>query len=139
MSFDKNRRISGRLTIIVIAALMLAFVIVPAMGAPLKCSAYCSGWKKVALPGGAPMKTSGIAYTFIHKDPITGIKTNYGLWVEQTRYCSGSQYVKTCTPRTWCPNTRKCEKTGVPTVQTRPASGIKCTPWEVTAFEMRKL
>lgn len=132
MSLDKNKWISGRLVIIVIAALMLALVVVPASGA-LKCNPYCTGWKKVALPGGA-LQENPKHYILFFNMRVGGVVGRYGLWVEEERTCSGSQFQKTCTDRTWCTNTRRCELTGTPVIQTKPASGTTCTPWVVTNY-----
>lgn len=126
MSFDKNRWISGRLAKILMAALMIALIVVPASA--ISCSTQCTAWKKV--PGANPTEEtrSPIVYTFVMDDDNT-----YGLQLFQSRYCAKAVYERTCYQRQYCPTTKKCEKILPGTTTQRPASGLTCSPW-VTTF-----
>lgn len=131
MSFGKNRLISGRSAKILMAALMIALVVIPASA--YTCSKTCTAYKKV--PGGSTVDEYRypVVYTFID---FEGNKL--GLQLTQVRSCGAAVNERTCWDRVACPvgKNYKCEKILPGYPEQKPAKGYVCSGWTTIDWEV---
>ncbi len=106
-SSDKRRGALGRLAIIIMMVLVLAFLVsvAPVSGAkPKYCSDSC----------GKKLKSDPGPQDCWHEHTETRIcKTSRGVkWLIQDRDCCNGYYYKICHHRAWCDNTGACAEVG---------------------------
>lgn len=128
-SFDKRRGVLGKWAIVIMMALVLAFLasVAPVNGAAK--TKYCSDTCSKSIKSDDP----DYGYHTWDEDKKTKIcKTSKGTkYLYQHRECATGGIIKECHKRSYCDNTKKCAEIGDPIVK-QIGTWKSCTKWEKT-------
>ncbi len=128
MKLNKSRRVLGKLAILIMLVLLLAFLVgvAPVSSAPV-CRERCGPTQKEILSTQQDCKPAKKVGTILQNGQV---KT---LYKQQCRDCQIGDYYRMCQAMAYCKNTKTCAPSGSPQ-KTITGAFKKCGPYRWVYF-----